>query len=66
MGHPYPSTTIISHREIELIALLLDREVMVLGFTLRASKRALKEEPRACRRSSQLPASAQPASEGAQ
>ncbi|MFT7133073.1 MAG: hypothetical protein ACI81O_001785 [Cyclobacteriaceae bacterium] len=66
MGHLYCSTTVISQREIELIALLLDLVVMALRFTLRAPKRALKEETRVCNRSSQLPASAQPVSEDVQ
>jgi hypothetical protein len=66
MGHLYCSATVISHREIELIARLLDRVVVVLRFTLRAPKRALKEESREPSRSSQLPASAQPVSEDVQ
>jgi len=66
MGHLYCSTTVISHRKIELFDILLNLVVMVLWFTLRAPKRALKEETRACSRSSQLPASAQPVSEDVQ
>jgi hypothetical protein len=66
MGHPYCSSTVITHRKIELIELLLDLVVIDLRFTLRAPKRALKEETRACRRSSQLPVSAQLVSEGVQ
>jgi hypothetical protein len=66
MGHLYCRTTVILHREIELIELLLDLVVMVLWFTLRSPKRAFKEKTRVCSRSSQLPASAQPVSEDLQ
>jgi hypothetical protein len=66
MGHLYCSTAVITPRKIELIELLLDLVIMVVGFTLRAPERALKEETRACNRSGQLPASAKPVSEDVQ
>jgi hypothetical protein len=65
MGHLNCSTTVILHRKIELIELLLDLVIMALGFTLRAPKRALKEETRVRSPSAQISARAQPVAEDA-